>query len=162
MNPIQNLYKVRLDGKVIREGMTPEAIDALGEISTVVEVHWVDGRSQKAVVLKEPLGIFTIVVPGREYVVAELMVKGINNRIGDAVVYKADGTVHTRLPMKRIIQWNGRDEDGVYNSIRQPKNKLDGFIGVVYDVNLPAGMSFQANLDTNLDTGEVVSISEVR
>jgi hypothetical protein len=161
MNPVQHLYKVRQDGKVIREGMTPEEIVALGEISTVVEVHWVDGRTQKAVVFKEPLGIFTTVVQGREYIVAERMVKGIKNRIGDAVVYKSDGSVHAQLLMQRAIPWHGRELHGVYHSIRTAKNEKDGFIGVVYDVDL-VGMRAQLNLDTNLATGEVVSISEVR
>ena len=64
--------------------------------------------------------------------------------------------------MKKTIHWNGRDQEGVYNSIRRPKNKEEGYMGVVYDLALRGGLFMQINLDTNLVTGEVVNCSEVR
>jgi hypothetical protein len=150
MNRIQNLYKVRRDGKIIKEEMTFEQIDALGEISKVVEVHWTDGNTGRSASAKSKFGTFAEIVQGRRFV-AVLVYK--NETDCNLVVFNPDGSTHLVIPNIQTI--NGEKMTGSFGWFESPHHPADSVFGVVFQADHRSSAQYWMDLDAN--TGEVLA-----
>jgi hypothetical protein len=115
---IQNFDSIRADGLSIPEGMTVMDIAALGEISRVFEVRWLnDGQP---VQIENPDGIFAAVLPDRETVVS-ISAFGLD-------VLNSDGSVRYAIPNEQLIA--GSPERGRFMWFEPASN---GLFGVIFE-----------------------------
>jgi hypothetical protein len=151
MNSVQNFYEVRKDEKVIPEGMTIEERHALGwGISRVVQVHWTDAKTEKAVLLQSAFGVFSDVVQGREFVATIVYINDFDCKL---VVYLADGNEHLTIPNHQRL--NGCDEPGQFAWFTSPHEPANGVFGVVFQADDSAAGQYWLDIDAR--SGKVLA-----
>ena len=149
MNTVENLYEVRADGKVMREGITSEQLHALGEISKVIEVYWTCSATKQIASLKAPFGVFATVVQGRRFLAATVY---SNESESNLVIVNPDGTI--RFIVSQVQQLNGGKEQGVFDWIDKPFEAREGVFGAIFRVDsFPASQYW---LDIDAATGQVL------
>jgi hypothetical protein len=127
MNVIENFQEVRRDGQIISEGMTSEQIDALGDISRVVEVRWQNSLTGKTVSVKSKFGVLSKVIDGRRWVAA--MVYDSDTQCS-LVIFDSGGEVHLRVPNVQRI--NDEERTGLFAGFSEPHSQGDGVFGVIF------------------------------
>jgi len=151
MDSITNLYEVRRDGKVIKEGMTFEEIAAFGEISKVVEMHWTDRSTGQPASIKSPFGVFGALVQGRDFIVATIYSSKSNCRL---ISINANGS--TRCTFSDTQKINGQDEFGSFGWV-ETTHYPNNVFGAIFTVDcFPVT---QYRLDIDVITAEVLACS---
>jgi hypothetical protein len=151
---ISSFKKIRADGLVISEDMTPEQIAALGEVSCTVTAQW-DGRSG-LVTLTNENGLWAQVLPRRDAVAVKEALDE-SRRLTSLRVVNEDGS--DRFTVSRYQLINGVDRVGTFAWYETPRTGRPNCFSVVF-VALTDESFHQLDIDGS--SGEVVGVYPTR
>jgi hypothetical protein len=159
MNSIQSVYNVREDGKILTHDMTIDQVYALGEISTVVEVHWMNCTEQRPASLKSKFGVFATVVAGNGFIAA-IVHTNSKKPLPDSqlLIVNPDGTVRHTVP--NIQKINGEYVKGWFGWTDSGQHPADGVFGAIFQA--AHSPSAQFRLDIDAATGVVLDCNWTR
>jgi hypothetical protein len=132
MNSISNFHEVRRDGQIVSEQMTSEQIDALGDISRVVEARWVNSLTGKDVSITSKFGVLAHVVDGRNWVAA--LVYETESRC-NLKVFDSRGDVCLNVP--NIHQIANQNMSGSFTGFAAAHHSNDAIFGVIFRTDAP-------------------------
>jgi hypothetical protein len=154
MDTIRNFKKIRWDGQVIDEQMTPEQVFALGTPQKVITVQWEYGG--RPVARQSQYGLLSKVLSGRELVVILEGLDASDTR-NSLFVLNADGSLRVSVPNDQTI--NGTTERGEFRWLEAPRKNEANRFGAVFE---PAGRNTMFQLDIDGATGKVVGVYPFR
>ena len=150
---IQDFKEIRRDGKIINESMDAKAIFSLGSPEKVTKVQWRNGS--QVVFLDDSHGVLAKVVPGRQFVVANMHDESGQHRI--LSIINADGS--RRIELSNTQKILGKDEIGEFRWFEPARVASPNIFGVIFCRSIDNSM-FQLDIDA-LD-GNVIGIYPVR
>ncbi len=154
MSYIQQFQKIRRDGKVIDETMTPEAMIRAGwQPDKVLMLRWM--WYDRVVELRSQFGFLSRIVASREYV-AVLEDTDAGGQRSMLTVYQADGT--PRMTFQNVVPINGQPEAGIFASFRLPQSGVATAFSVLFDL-YRNGARYQVEIDAA--TGNILAAQEV-
>jgi hypothetical protein len=154
MHTIRSFEKIRRDGQVIHEQMTPLQIAALGTPERVTTVQWeCDGRP---VVLRSQHGVLAKVLPGREFVAILEMLddSGVKTTLS---VLNGDGSLRATVSNEQIVR--GQTERGEFGWFEPARTSGPNHFGVVFRRDTS---DYDLQLDIDGTTGTVIGVYETR
>jgi hypothetical protein len=154
MDTIRNFKKIRRDGQVIDEQMTPAQVFALGTPQKVMTVQWEYGG--RAVARQSQYGLLSRVLSGRELVVILESLDASDTR-NSLLVLNADGSLRVSVPNDQPI--NGTKERGEFRWLEAPRKNEANRFGAVFE---PAGRNAMFQLDIDGATGQVLEVYPFR
>ena len=154
MSVIQQFQKIRRDGKVIDESMTPEDMIRAGWMpDKVLVLRWV--WYDRTVELRSQFGFLSRIVASRELlaVLEDTDASGQNTVL---TVYHTDGS--PRMTFQNNVPIAGKPQAGVFASFRSPQSGVPTAFAVLFDV-FYNGARYQVEIDAA--SGNILSTQEV-
>ena len=130
MNYFQDFREVRGDGKIITSGMSISQINALGEISRVVEVSWRDCIRDKPVSLKSKFGVNACVVQGAKLLA--VLIYETENRCTLSIVDSAGAVTAIVSNAQKI---DGQARRGFFIGLAAAHTPRDGVFGARFNTD---------------------------
>jgi hypothetical protein len=150
MKVIENFQEIRRDGQIIPEGMTAEQIDALGNVSRVVEVRWHNSLTEKTICIKTNFGILSKVIDGRSWIAALVYDSETHCSL---VVFNSAGEVHIRVP--NVHRIDDLERSGLFAGFSEPHLRQDAVFGVIFRTEGPDWDRYWMDIDAR--TGKVLA-----
>lgn len=150
---IIDFKEIRRDGKVIDDSMSAKDIFALGSPEKVTKVQWSNGT--EIISLDDGFGILAKVVPGRNFIAANMHDESGQNRI--LSIINADGL--KCMELSNIQKILGEDVVGEFRWFELARITSPNVFGVIFNRSSDNSM-FQ--LDVDATNGNIVGVYPVR